>query len=117
MYKVGADIDHSHPEAREDIIKWGKWIIEEVGASGFRFDAVKVCTCPPVTPPLPAPSLPPPLLHASTFLYADHWNWLAHLPCNVVTAHRQRLHRRLHQDGARTDEQTEDVRRGRVLEG
>lgn len=49
MYKVGADIDHSHPEARDDVIKWGKWIIEEVGATGFRFDAVKVC--PPFASP------------------------------------------------------------------
>ena len=39
---MGADIDHSHPEARADLIKWGKWIIDEIGAAGFRFDAVKV---------------------------------------------------------------------------
>ncbi|EEB93016.1 hypothetical protein MPER_08387, partial [Moniliophthora perniciosa FA553] len=41
-YLMGADIDHSHPEAREDVINWGKWIINEIGAAGFRFDAVKV---------------------------------------------------------------------------
>ncbi|ESK92575.1 glucan -alpha-maltohexaosidase precursor [Moniliophthora roreri MCA 2997] len=40
-YLMGADIDHSHPKAREDIINWGKWIINEIGAAGFRFDAVK----------------------------------------------------------------------------
>jgi hypothetical protein len=39
---VGSDIEHSHPEARDDIIKWGKWVIDEIGACGFRFDAVKV---------------------------------------------------------------------------
>jgi alpha-amylase len=39
---VGADIEHSHPEARNDLVKWGKWIIDEVDACGFRFDAVKV---------------------------------------------------------------------------
>jgi len=39
---VGADIDHNHPEAREDIINWGKWIVKELGAAGFRFDAIKV---------------------------------------------------------------------------
>ncbi|KAK7047862.1 hypothetical protein VNI00_006190 [Paramarasmius palmivorus] len=40
-YLMGADIDHSHPEAHEDVINWGKWIINEIGAAGFRFDAVK----------------------------------------------------------------------------
>ncbi|KZT62429.1 glycoside hydrolase family 13 protein [Calocera cornea HHB12733] len=40
-YLMGADIDHEHPEARADIIKWGKWIIDEIGAAGFRFDAIK----------------------------------------------------------------------------
>jgi len=40
-YLMGADIHHSHPDARNDIIKWGKWIIDEVDACGFRFDAVK----------------------------------------------------------------------------
>ncbi|KAJ3899733.1 alpha-amylase [Lentinula edodes] len=42
-YLMGADIDHKHPEAREDIINWGKWILKELGpgAAGFRFDAVK----------------------------------------------------------------------------
>ena len=41
---MGADIDHDHPEAREDIINWGKWVLKELGpgAAGFRFDAVKV---------------------------------------------------------------------------
>jgi hypothetical protein len=43
---VGADIEHSHPEARNDIIKWGKWVINETGACGFRFDAVKVRPLP-----------------------------------------------------------------------
>ncbi len=42
---VGADIDYNHPEAREDVLNWGKWVIKETGASGFRFDAVKVCHC------------------------------------------------------------------------
>ncbi|EJU02147.1 alpha-amylase [Dacryopinax primogenitus] len=40
-YLMGADVDYDHPEAREDVIKWGKWIIDEIGAAGFRFDAVK----------------------------------------------------------------------------
>jgi len=40
-YLMGADIDHHHPEASEDIIKWGKWAVDEIGAAGFRFDAIK----------------------------------------------------------------------------
>ncbi|KAG8759253.1 hypothetical protein FRC11_002251 [Ceratobasidium sp. 423] len=40
-YLMGADIDHRHPEARNDLLAWGKWIIDEIGAAGFRFDAIK----------------------------------------------------------------------------
>ncbi|KAJ1304692.1 hypothetical protein OPQ81_005831 [Rhizoctonia solani] len=40
-YLMGADVDHSHPEARNDLVAWGKWVIDEIGAAGFRFDAVK----------------------------------------------------------------------------
>lgn len=39
---VGADIDYSHPEAKEDTLNWGAWVIKETDAAGFRFDAVKV---------------------------------------------------------------------------
>jgi len=52
---VGADIEHSHPEARNDLIKWGKWVINEIGACGFRFDAVKVCSVNIVLPLICAP--------------------------------------------------------------
>lgn len=43
---MGADIDHRHPEASNDILNWGTWIVKELGdgVAGFRFDAVKVCT-------------------------------------------------------------------------
>ncbi|KZW03954.1 putative alpha-amylase [Exidia glandulosa HHB12029] len=41
-YLMGADIDYSHPEARDDTIEWGKWIMDSFeGVAGFRFDAVK----------------------------------------------------------------------------
>ncbi|KAF8217704.1 alpha-amylase [Mycena galopus ATCC 62051] len=40
-YLMGADIDHSHPDVRADLINWGKWVTEELGTAGFRFDAVK----------------------------------------------------------------------------
>ncbi|GAA97044.1 glycoside hydrolase family 13 protein [Mixia osmundae IAM 14324] len=40
-YLMGADLDESHPEVREDTFNWGCWIIDEFGFAGFRFDAVK----------------------------------------------------------------------------
>lgn len=40
-YLMGADLDHSHPEVRKDILDWGVWIVKELDAAGFRFDAVK----------------------------------------------------------------------------
>lgn len=36
-FLMGADIDHDHPEIRDDIFHWGDWIIKETGAAGFRF--------------------------------------------------------------------------------
>jgi len=40
-YLMGADIDYDNPMISEDVIKWGKWIINEIGFDGFRFDASK----------------------------------------------------------------------------
>ncbi|KAG9102539.1 hypothetical protein FRC06_001813 [Ceratobasidium sp. 370] len=40
-YLMGADIDHRHPEVKDDLLAWGKWVIDEIGAAGFRFDAIK----------------------------------------------------------------------------
>ncbi|KAF7982385.1 hypothetical protein HWV62_28469 [Athelia sp. TMB] len=40
-FLMGADLDHSHPEVRKDILDWGVWIVNELDAAGFRFDAVK----------------------------------------------------------------------------
>jgi len=117
MDLVGADIDHSHPEARDDIIKWGKWIINEVGACGFRFDAVKVRSpshffssalsllipslldlCPCVPPLQP------------TIAGADFIN-------PMWAAHRQELHCKLYQNRPQRNRQNIDVRSRRVLEG
>ncbi|KAI1079659.1 glucan 1,4-alpha-maltohexaosidase precursor [Whalleya microplaca] len=36
-----ADLDYSHPEVIDDVKNWGKWIVKEVGLSGFRLDAVQ----------------------------------------------------------------------------
>ncbi|KAF9450894.1 glycoside hydrolase family 13 protein [Macrolepiota fuliginosa MF-IS2] len=40
-YLMGSDIDHRHPDVREDLLKWGAWILDTTGASGFRLDAIK----------------------------------------------------------------------------
>ena len=40
-YLMGSDIDHSHPEVREDLFKWATWVIRTFPITGFRFDAVK----------------------------------------------------------------------------
>jgi len=38
---MGADLDYENPEIKEDVINWGKWIINEIDFDGFRFDASK----------------------------------------------------------------------------
>lgn len=38
---MGNDLDHSHNEVKTDLQDWAKWIVKEVGLSGFRLDAVK----------------------------------------------------------------------------
>lgn len=41
-YLMGADVDHAHPDVEKDNLLWGDWVLKETGASGFRFDAIKV---------------------------------------------------------------------------
>lgn len=40
-YLMFADIDHNHPEVREELFRWAKWYLEETGVDGFRMDAAK----------------------------------------------------------------------------
>jgi len=40
-YLMSADIDHDHPEVREEIFKWVDWFMEETNVDGFRYDALK----------------------------------------------------------------------------
>lgn len=40
-YLMNADLNFAHPEVRNEIIKWGKWVVKELGVDGFRMDAVK----------------------------------------------------------------------------
>jgi alpha-amylase len=40
-YLMGADIDHYHPDVREELFRWGEWFLQTTGVQGFRLDAVK----------------------------------------------------------------------------
>ncbi len=40
-YLMFADIDHSHPEVREELFRWAEWFVGETGVDGFRLDAIK----------------------------------------------------------------------------
>jgi alpha-amylase len=40
-YLMFADINHAHPEVREDFKRWAEWFVSEIEVDGFRFDAVK----------------------------------------------------------------------------
>ncbi|KAK4951661.1 hypothetical protein LTR66_013836 [Elasticomyces elasticus] len=40
-YLMFNNIDYRHPEAREDVKRWGEWMVKDVGVTGFRLDAVQ----------------------------------------------------------------------------
>lgn len=40
-YLMNADINHSHPDVRRELIENAKWLVREIGYDGFRFDALK----------------------------------------------------------------------------
>ncbi|TVY46773.1 Glucan 1,4-alpha-maltohexaosidase [Lachnellula occidentalis] len=40
-FMMFADIDYAHPEVCEDVIRWGEWVVKELGLSAFRLDAVQ----------------------------------------------------------------------------
>ncbi|MGB3786682.1 MAG: alpha-amylase [Phormidesmis sp.] len=40
-YLMGCDLDISHPEVHDDLIRWGEWYLDLTDLDGFRFDAVK----------------------------------------------------------------------------
>lgn len=40
-YLMFADVDYHHPEVIEETIKWGHWLIDQLGIDGIRLDAVK----------------------------------------------------------------------------
>lgn len=40
-YLMFADIDHKHPDVREELFNWGEWFINHINIDGIRFDALK----------------------------------------------------------------------------
>jgi alpha-amylase len=40
-YLMYADLDYSHPEVKQDVLNWGKWLASEMPLNGIRFDAIK----------------------------------------------------------------------------
>lgn len=40
-YLMFANIDYNNQAVREEMINWGKWLIETTGCDGFRLDAIK----------------------------------------------------------------------------
>ncbi|PFH52986.1 glycoside hydrolase family 13 protein [Amanita thiersii Skay4041] len=40
-YLLGLDIDYRHLAVQQDLLEWGPWILETMGATGFRLDAIK----------------------------------------------------------------------------
>jgi alpha-amylase len=40
-YLMGADVDFGHPDVRDELEQWGRWVVAHTGIDGFRIDAVK----------------------------------------------------------------------------
>lgn len=40
-YLMYADLDYSHPEVKQDVLNWGKFLANEIPIQGIRFDAIK----------------------------------------------------------------------------
>ncbi len=40
-YLMGCDLDLQSQEVRQELIRWGKWILDTTGCDGFRLDAIK----------------------------------------------------------------------------
>jgi alpha-amylase len=40
-YLLGCDLDFQDPEVREEVTRWGRWMLDTTGVDGFRLDAIK----------------------------------------------------------------------------
>ncbi|TKA26618.1 hypothetical protein B0A50_04726 [Salinomyces thailandicus] len=43
-YLMFSNIDHKHPEVRQELMNWAEWMIRDTGINGFRLDAVQHCS-------------------------------------------------------------------------
>lgn len=39
--RMGANVDHSHPEVRRDLFNWVEWLGSQLNLGGLRIDAIK----------------------------------------------------------------------------
>ncbi|AWB46402.1 alpha-amylase [Paenibacillus sp. CAA11] len=40
-YLMFANIDYGHPAVRQEMIRWGKWLVDTLQCGGYRLDAIK----------------------------------------------------------------------------
>ncbi|WP_072369476.1 alpha-amylase family glycosyl hydrolase [Thermophilibacter mediterraneus] len=40
-YLMGADVDVNDPRVYEELVRWGRWYVDECSLDGFRLDALK----------------------------------------------------------------------------
>ena len=40
-YLMGANVDHSRDDVRDELVRWGNWLLQTTNARGVRLDAVK----------------------------------------------------------------------------
>lgn len=40
-YLMFSNIDYTNEEARQDVLRWGEWMVRDIGVDGFRLDAVQ----------------------------------------------------------------------------
>lgn len=40
-FLMGCDVDVNNPEVTDELLRWGKWVLDSFGFDGFRMDAVK----------------------------------------------------------------------------
>jgi alpha-amylase len=39
---MGSDLDMTNDAVKDDLKRWGEWVMDTTGCAGFRLDAVKV---------------------------------------------------------------------------
>ncbi|KAL9086195.1 MAG: hypothetical protein Q9165_007260 [Trypethelium subeluteriae] len=86
-YLLLNNLDYSNKDLREEVKRWGQWVVQELGLSGFRLDAVKHFSQGFVNDWVNAVSTGS---HKDLFFVGEHWTddtrslvrWLASAPPN-----------------------------------